>query len=61
MIEWDQGDYAAIELLSAHGIKDYRRNGVLSPPTWPFEETEQISAAINYLCCEWDYAYGPRC
>lgn len=58
--EWDGDDFDALMFLKEHDIVD-SGGGILQPPTWPYEETPRVSAAINYLCDEWDYGYGgPR-
>lgn len=56
--EWLGDDFEALKLLKENGIVE-KSNGQLRPPHWPFDETPEVRAAINYLCYEWDYEYGP--
>lgn len=58
--DWTGSDYDAIIHLKSKGIEEVDGCGFLSPPYWPFEEDPKTSAAINYLCDEWDYCYGER-
>lgn len=55
--EWKGDDFEALKFLKEHDIID-NGGGILQPSVWPFQETPEVSSAINYLCYEWDYAYG---
>lgn len=57
--EWGGDDFDALKFLESQGIIQ-GKGGWLHPPYWPFEETVEISAAINYLAYEWDFNYGPQ-
>lgn len=58
--DWTGDDLDALRYLKSKGIEEVGQIGYLSPPTWPFREDFKTTAAINYLCDEWDYVYGPR-
>lgn len=50
------GDWAALALLSKAGYKD--RGGILYHPEGQLHhETSEQSEAIDYLCSEWDYGW----
>lgn len=54
--QFPQGDQQALQVLEAHF--HIRGNGLIVPDVHGYIPDEREGDAIDYLCDEWDYAYG---